>query len=696
MIGFSLGTIAAVAAVVALVLLALKLAAVLLEGTLDARTPEQQEAESRSLFVAHALIWAAIVAVATVALAWRARSGSEAPEQPTRGSLRERWTLLVGAIHSSVPRSLASLRRRLTAGAPVGAAYLVLALVMMWPATLRLGSIYVGEKDASYYIWLMWRVGRLMGSGEIWALRIPDVVWPLGVDLRLSDGLLPTLIGGAWNLVAGPVLAYNLGLLTATLLNLWAAGRLARVFTDSRLVRVVVAASFAMAPSIVLRMPVHFTMYFAFAVPLLLERAVRVYRADEPVRPLVTGFLLWLAYLCGVYYLIFGGLAYLLVVTAGLLRRRAWLKSLPHLAVTGLVALVLMGPFLLPRLELDRAERAAGGSPVLTSHTDRAGADATSLFVQPPGSTFELPWMEDLREGFRANRHEATIFPGWLLLAALGAVLVTRLRPAAPILVTTVALWILSMGGTLKLSGDVALTYPGGDPVLWMPWPALLELPGLASLRAGNRTSFTIAATLAVALAVVLGHLFARWRGGGARAAIALVCGITLLTNLLIPMPTDALPSNRSLTSALTEMNDRREPGDSALLVPADCNSRTLWTVKLQIVHRTPLLGCQASPSQLPWYSGLDAYAESDALAALRCRQGRLARRSTGFSEEVLDPDDFRDLRSDLGVRFLIVDRFLLAHDPSCARLAAEVPVIMARLETLGRSGRWVVLDTQE
>jgi hypothetical protein len=694
----TLGAVLAVTAVLVVIVLALKLAASLIEGRLDAGTPEQRDAESRSLFIGHALVWGVLALLATVALALRGRSDDSAPVPPAgqlRDTLRERWTAQPAAFRSAVSGKWGSWRKRAWAATPVGLAYLALALLVMWPATFQLAEVYVGEKDANYYLWLTWRVGRLMASGDLWGLRIPDVVWPLGVDLRLADGLLPTLIGGVWNLVAGPVLAFNLGLITATLLNLWAAGRLARLYSDSRLVRVVVAPAFALAPAIALRMPVHFTMYFVFAVPLLLERAVRVARGDEPVRPLLTGFLLWLAYLCGIYCLIFGGLAYVIVVARGLLRGRTGLSGLARLAATGMVALILMTPFILPRIALDRAEREAGGRPVLTSRTEKAGADATSLVVQAPGSTFELPGMKDLRDGFRSNPHEATVFPGLLLLGALGGALVSRFRLAGALLVSTVLLWVLSMGGTFKLSGAVELAYPTGDSVLWMPYPALLELPGLGSLKAANRTSFTIAAVLTVALAAVLGHLFGRWKNAWSRGALVAGCGVVLATNLVIPVPTGSLPSTPSLTGALTEMNERREPGDSALLVPADCRSSTVWTVRLQIIHRTPLVGCQASPAQIPWSSGLDVYAESEALAPLRCGQGRVGPRSTEFSNERLDADDFRKLRAELGVRFLIVDHSLLS-DPGCTRLAAEIPTFVSGFEALGENRRWLVVETRE
>ncbi|MGH2697567.1 MAG: hypothetical protein ACRDJL_00025, partial [Actinomycetota bacterium] len=55
--GWTLAAVLAIAAVGVVLVLALKFAAGLIENTLDARTPEQREMESRSLFLRHALVW---------------------------------------------------------------------------------------------------------------------------------------------------------------------------------------------------------------------------------------------------------------------------------------------------------------------------------------------------------------------------------------------------------------------------------------------------------------------------------------------------------------------------------------------------------------------------------------------------------------------------------------------------------------
>src|SRR5207253_7253479 len=84
-----------------------------------------------------------------------------------------------------------------------------------------------------------------------------------------------------------------------------------------------------------------------------------------------------------------------------------------------------------------------------------------------------------------------------------------------------------------------------------------------------------------------------------------------------------------------------------------------LWDVDLQIVHRTPLVGCEASPSSIPWQSGLALYHRSHGLAGLRCDPRVLGYAgTTTFTKSVrFGIQDVPALRRELGVRFYLVDR---------------------------------------
>lgn len=587
------------------------------------------------------------------------------------------------------------MSRRIEAAAE-WAIHVAVALLLMWPVTLHLSRTFIGWRDANYYMWLAWRTGELIGSGDIFSLRIPDVVYPYGVDFLLLDGHLPALIGGLWNLVAGPFLAYNLAMATATLLNIWAGRRLGKLFSDSRIVWALCGLGFALAPAIALRMPVHFTMYFAFPSALLLDNAVHVVRGDRPLRPVAVGALLFVAYLCSIYQLVFGGLAYILVVLIGLGWGRALARSLGRLALAGAVGVLLMLPFLIPRLDYERSERAAGGEPVLLRDSFRASADGLSLFAQPAYATFDLPGSARLRDNFRdANVHESTIFPGWLLLAGVAGVMLLR-SPLRRALVTAFfTLWLLTMGTSLKLDGDFLFTTQQGAPVPWLPYTSLLEFPGLGSLRAANRAGYALAAVCALALALVLGALWSRCPRVWQRALLVGGCVTLLLTSLIVPLPESTLNVAPPARAALDEIAERAGPGDSVLQIPADCDGETLRTVTLQIVHRAPMIGCQASPSAIPFYSSLDRYTNSQALARARCVPGRIGRHAgLPFTSNGLERGDVEALHEELGVRFIIVNKVTLEARRTCAKLVASIP-LLNRYEKLGEDESWIIYDTQ-
>lgn len=575
-------------------------------------------------------------------------------------------------------------------------AYVIVAALIMWPVAAHMSDAFLGYRDARYYMWLGWRFAELIRSGDIFSLRIPDVVYPVGVDIRLLDGQLPAFVGGLWNLVVGPYTAYNLGLMTGTLLSMWAARRVARRFSDSRIVWFLAAVAFATAPAIGLRMQVHFTMYYAFAVMLLLDEAVRVVKGEKP-NPIRIGIWLFLCYLCSVYYLIPGAIAFTVIVVVGLYQGGKLRPALPRLAAGFGVGLLLLVPFLLPRVAYDREETAAGGDPVLLQDSYRASGDAYSIVTQPHPTTeaVDLPFSEELRRNFRNNYvHEATVFPGFiLLLGGISAMLLLRSRWRLPTLVAGITMWVFSLGTSLKIDGRFLFTHAGDAPFPWLPYTLFFFAPGLGSLRSANRNSFTIAGILTIGLALALGWLWVRFGRGWQRGLIAAVALGVLATNLLIPVPRARLVVSTATRGALGEIAARMEDGDSLVHVPADCTGETLHNVNLQILHHAPVVGCQVSPSAIPWNSGLGIYETSEPFASLRCVQRFVGRLKTPYRGEAeLTTDGLNELRSELGVRFFLIDKEQIALR-RCRSVQDTAGFLRGEADVLAEDDRWIVLD---
>jgi hypothetical protein len=480
------------------------------------------------------------------------------------------------------------------------------------------------------------------------------------------------MVGGLWNLIASPSAAYNLALATAFGLNLWAGRRLGLTLSNRRVVWIITALAFATAPALALRMSFHLTLSFAFTSPLLLEHAIRIKRGERQVEPFRLGLLLFLAYLCSIYYLVFGGIAFVVLLSVGRRESNGRRRALIRAVAGGIVAASLMIPFLIPRLALDRAEDSSGGQAVLIGDATYLSADGLSIVTQPHHSTFDFPWSAAIRRNFFENVAETTVFPGFVLLLGVGMLVIAGGQFRAPLLITALVLWLLSLGPSLKVAGKFVLT-DGGIGLSWLPYTLLFSVPGLGHLRSPGRAGLVLIGVLAAALALGLTATLERLGERRERFALLVLVGLLLGTNLIIPIPTTAEGISRETKTGLERIAAISSPRDAVLHVPADCHSESLGVIDMQIHHHAPVVGCHASFASIPWYSDLDLYVNSRALAALRCDPEVIGPRRTEFAhDQRLTPDRAQELHENLEIGFLIVDKQLL-RSPNCNSVASEV-----------------------
>jgi hypothetical protein len=571
------------------------------------------------------------------------------------------------------------------------AVYALAIVLVLGPGLLHAGTRLVGRSDdGRYYAWLGWAIGRLIAHGHVVPLRIPNVIAPFGLDLRLVDGYLPSYVSGLFNLVFGPFLSYNLTFATGAVLNLLAARSLARRLTPYRLVHVIAAVAFVTAPPIALNVQVGLLpLFWAFSLPLLVGDAIGVVTKRSDVRPLRLALLLVVAYLCSVYFVVFGGLAYGLIVGVAALRRRTWRIPIAA-AVAAVIALVVLTPFLVSRVRFDRSEKQRGADTQLVGDSNLFSADALSIVAQPRRSTVLLPRPTTVDESLLrlidpTNTLEWTIFPGLLLLVGGGLFLARRDARRIPIVVAAGVLWVFALGPSLKVGGSFLWEH-AGKPVSWLPYRLVLAVPALGALRAPFRTGYVLVAVLVAATAIALHRLLASHPSRAVLVAIG--SAVLLATNLLLPLPSDTLgvsaPEKRALRAVARIAHKR----DTLMSVPADCDPAF---VALQTLHRAPVVGCAGSFAANPWRSEL-AYVRSTAFAKLRCDRasyGRIATPDRGGEPFALA--DVTQLRREFGVRFLVVDRAALGRI-DCGSVAGALSTL-SRYRSLGGDRDLEVLD---
>ena len=540
----------------------------------------------------------------------------------------------------------------------------------------------VGGGDARHWLWVGWRLAELVKDGHL-PTHIPDVLWPHGMDLLVADGALPSAVGLAWNLVAPPTLAFNLAVLTALVANAAAARYLASMFTSRRAVSVVCGLAFAAAPALSLRLEGHYNLLFAFPAPLLIALAIRVVRGETAVPPLSLGLLLAITYVSSGYYFFFGATAFAVAV---LVARGSWsarLATLTRLGTAALITLVVLSPFLVPKLLLERRERAAGATPN-SATADYFSADVASVFVQPDGQLLDV---EPLQGPFVGNLLEGTTTPGVLPLLGVAAVVVLRSNVRRSLLAAACALWLLSLGSTAHVWGKSPL-----EGVTWLPMGFLLELPGMAGVRAPNRASFTLAAVAVACMAMSLAWLMERLQPAG-RAVTLIVCLAVLVAGVRIPIGWSQDETGPQVVDALEAIRESSRSTDAFVHLPNDC-LRTALQIDLQIVHRRPVVGCQGFDASIPWKTGLKNYFASTGWAAMRCGPAIIGFRPVTLPRD-FDPapsaDAVERMRRELDVRYVIFDRA-----SECPGRAEEIlGVLSASARQLGDDGRLIVFDLE-
>jgi hypothetical protein len=596
------------------------------------------------------------------------------------------------AVSTSPRRGLLS-RVVARTGLAEAAVYAVAVALVVWPGVLHARTQILGAgDDARYYTWLGWRVGRLIAHGHVIPFHVGDVIHPFGLDLRLLDGYLPSYVCGLFNLLVGPVLAFNLTLVAGAILNVLAARALAQRLSRRRVVHTIAAVAFLTAPPIALNVQLGLLpLFWAFTAPLLVADALDVVSGARAVRPVRLAILLTLAYLCSVYFVVFGGLAYGLIVGIAAWRGRDW-RIVGSTAAALAITTVVLLPFIVPRIQFDRTEAARGADTELLADSNFFSADAVSIVAQPTRSTFLLPrptFVERSIVRLPDTRFaiEATLFPGLLLLAGFVVFLVRPDRRRLPLAVSVASLFVFGLGPSLKVAGNFVWEH-GDSPVSWLPYRVLLAIPGLGALRAPVRVEYALAALLVAATAIALDRLLSRTSG---RAwVVGAGAGVLLATNLLAPLPTTNFGTTAAGAGALREIARIARPGDTVLSVPADCDPAF---VSLQVFHHSPVVGCAGSFAANPW-SKLRAYARSGALTKLRCDRAAYGRLTTPDAPAApFGTSDVAALRGDFGVRFVVIDHAKLGA--GCAGVNASLPVLREH-RSLGRDARFEVIDLSQ
>lgn len=461
--------------------------------------------------------------------------------------------------------------------------YGVLALVMIFPLALHLGDHLLGTdsnalNDTYFSVWIFgWQAHQLIADPL--NLFQGNIFYPFQNTLAFSEIILPgALLYLPFAYFSNnPVFAYNLVVLLSFPLNafamyLYALDWFRTIGAETRDAPPVAPhASPVTSLAALLAGPIfgfctykmgelrHVQLLMAMFMPLTLLYVARFVRAPKLHNAVLTALFFALNALASLYYAVFlaFAIALYLAVDFALRRYRLTRAHLVYGAAALGIALILVAPFLLPFLRLEREFNFSEGRD-------------PRLFSARPYSYIAAPtsqWLYGtLTRAFYTASKGQPLFPGIVasLLGFVGLVALVRARNRAWIFPALLGLtgFVLSFGPDLVLGRTTTPALPFPLPYHFL---ALVVSP-LKSLNAPSR--FVVLTMLALALLAAYGAYAWMRRAPRWRYVIALTCA-TLIVLEYIPAPLRLVPVDAGANvSPVYSFLAQQPPGEVVVEVP--------------------------------------------------------------------------------------------------------------------------------
>lgn len=559
-------------------------------------------------------------------------------------------------------------------------ACLLLVALSFWPISNWATQLYGGTGDNFNWRWQIWRFGQELRQGSLVPTTFDDVVAPYGVDLRLNDGYLGMYIGGMWNLLLRPTLAYNVTVASAMVLSFWASRRLSLFISPNRMLALLAGIASATAPVFTIRYYGHLNLSFAFVLFLVAQQCLMLLRPQSP-RVWRLALVVVLAFLSSFYVFV---ITAIVVAIAALVRlsqcpnRAEVVRTGLRLVAIGGIVMAAISPFLVARLQHESKE-AQAGAPAASARTEEYmyySVDPRLFYVPAHDSPANPPAVVDLRQSLSPNQVESTPFPGYVFIGAVGAIVFVASRWKWLIALLWSIFTLLPMGPTLIWGADpnvvpffpkaIVNTLENGA-TSWLPYQFFTFVPGLSALRAPNRFAMALPVVGVIALAMVWRSRTVRHRTLPGGVLIPVALAILIVPNIRTERPWYPSEYSKTITTALETI--RADQSNRTVAVGGDNCLRNTNTVNTQIIHRHPMVGCQTFSAAIPWYSGIQEYKSNLGLASIQCESRVFGLSSTEFIESIPpDATTLSELATGLNVGWILIDKNHMCDDNPARR----------------------------
>ncbi len=436
----------------------------------------------------------------------------------------------------------------------VAGALLLTSSAWAAPTTRWIGSCCDPEQAMWFLGWVPYAIAHGMDPLFTGLLNAPD-----GVNLMWNTSTLPLgFLASPVTLLGGPILAYNVMMTAAIVLDAWCARLALQRYARGVIGPIVGGAVYGLSPFVISHAVLHLDLATAWAIPLflILLDEILVRRTRSPwLLGVAVGVLAVFQLLTAEELLATSAVAaavFLCVLAASRPTDvRAGVGRLLPASITAVGTFLILAAWPLAVQFLGRQQIRG-----TVTDSERFSTDLLNLVLPTHYQLLAPLAATGISDHFSGLFHEATAYVGLPLLVLLAVVAARRwddLRIRVAALVGAI-LFVLSLGPRLHVGGEST-----GWPLPWLPFT---QAPLLEHVVPGRLTVFmwlAIAAVVAVAIDEALRHPFRR---AGPRLAM-----IAFALAVVIPAP---LTSSTTSVPAFFARWDREgmRPDATVMIAP--------------------------------------------------------------------------------------------------------------------------------
>jgi len=389
--------------------------------------------------------------------------------------------------------------------------YIILTLIMTYPAIFRMSDYVIGNGGDTYQVInFMWWSKKSLLNPNLSFYNDTYLYYPTGASLAFSD-VVPfyLIVSAPLEIVFGRIITYNILILSSLILSAFGAYLLVEYLTKDKRASFVAGIIFSFCPAHLMHALGHLSISSIQWLPFFVLYFLKTMKDGNKKDAVLASVFLSIASLCtwynALYLLLFVGF-YIVFNLFDDKEKILDRKVIKNLTLIGVLSFLLVLPFAYPMLiEM-------GKSTYMVPSPNESvfySADLMGFFIPSALHPLFGKYVSQFYQNFTGNIVENTTYVGYTVMFLVAYYILKcrkKLGEARFWILSSAFFFILSLGPILHINGRTHFTV--FDVTVPLPYSILYYLPVIQIMRVPSRLVFMLMLSLAVLIGYGIKELF--------------------------------------------------------------------------------------------------------------------------------------------------------------------------------------------